>query len=81
MKALVSGFKWIINFFKTVWSFVGNILKGIVVAFQILGRIVTLAMQTILTLPPWIQGFLIITITITIVYFIVGRQAGKSDEQ
>lgn len=79
MKGVISGFQWIITFFKTVWSFVQTILEGIAQAFVILGRIVTLTMQTILTLPSWIQAFMVITITITIIYFIVGRQTGKSD--
>ena len=81
MKAIVSGIKWIITFFKQLWNFIGTLLKGIAVAFQILGRIITMTLDTIVTLPSWIQGFLIITITITIIYFIVGRNAGKSDEQ
>lgn len=81
MKAIISGIKWIISFFKQIWDFIGTLLKGIAVAFQILGRIITLTLNTIITLPSWIQGFLMITITITIIYFIIGRSAGKSDEK
>lgn len=79
MKAVVSGFKWIIEFVKTAWNFVQTIVEGIAQAFTILGRIITLTTQTILTLPSWIQAFMLITITITIIYFIIGRQTGKSD--
>lgn len=79
MEALVDGFEWIIEFFKTVWGFIQNIFAAITVAFDIIARIITLSFEYILTFPTWIQGFLIVTITISVVYFIVGRSAGKSD--
>lgn len=79
IKAIVSGIKWMIDFFKQLWSFVQNIVNGITTAFQILIKIITMTITTITTLPSWIQGFLMITITITIAYFIIGRNTGKSD--
>lgn len=79
MEALVDAFEWIIEFFKTVWGFIQNIFSAITVAFDIIARIITMSFEYILTFPVWIQGFLIVTITISVVYFIVGRSAGKSD--
>lgn len=79
MEAIINGFEWIIDFFKTIWNFIQNIFSAITVAFDIVARIITLALEYILTFPVWIQGFMIVTITISIIYFIVGRSAGKSD--
>lgn len=56
-----------------------NFFKAITMLFQYLITIINLAFTTILTLPPFIQAFAYITIAISIIYIIVGRNTGKSD--
>lgn len=79
MKAIKSGLKWIMNFFKDLWEFAESLISGLALAFKYVFIIIDLAIETILQLPPWIQAFGIITITICGVYFVIGREAGKSE--
>lgn len=79
MKGILNGFKWIITFIKLIYNFFINIIKGVITAFRYLITIVQLAFTTIATLPDWLIGFAIITISICVLYFIIGRNLGKSD--
>lgn len=79
MKAIVSGIKWIISFFKEIWEFLESLISGLILAFRYLFIIVELAIKTIGNLPDWLQAFGIITISITAMYFVIGRQAGKTE--
>lgn len=79
MKAITSGIKWIINFFKDLWEFIESLFKALGIAFKYVITIIDIAIETIMEMPPWIQAFGIITITITGVYFVIGRTAGKSE--
>lgn len=79
MRAIISGFKWLIATIKTLISFLMNMFKAITMLFSYLIHIVNVALTTILTLPPYIQAFAYITIAISIIYIIVGRSSGKSD--
>lgn len=79
MKGIINAFKWIISFIKIIFNFFNNIVKGIITAFRYLVTIVQLAFTTISTLPSWLISFAIITIAISVLYFIIGRNTGKSD--
>ncbi len=79
MKGILSGIKWIISFFKDVWEFISSLISGLILALRYLFVIVELAIKTIGNLPDWLQAFGIITISITAMYFIIGRQAGKTE--
>ena len=79
MRAIVSGFTWLINAIKTIFTFIMNIFQSITMLFTYLIHIVNVVLTTILTLPPYIQAFAYITISICIIYIIVGRHSGKSD--
>lgn len=79
MEAIVDAIDTLINFIETIWEFIQNIFSAITVAFDIIGRVITMAFEFILTMPAFISGFAILTIIISIVYFIIGREAGKSE--
>lgn len=79
MKAIINGFTWLINTIKLLFSFIMNFFKAITMLFNYLITIINLAFTTILTLPSYIQAFAYITIAISIIYIIVGRNAGKSE--
>lgn len=79
MKGVINGVKWIIDFFKTIFSIISNIIKGIGTAFTYLITIVQIALNVLSTLPTWLISFGMITISISIIYFIIGRNTGKSD--
>lgn len=80
MKGIINGFKWLINFFKTIFGLVNTIINTIISVFTYLITIVRLAFNTLYTLPGWVLAFGVITISISIIYFIMGRDTGKSDK-
>ena len=79
MKAIISGFTFIIDTIKMIFGFVGSMLKTIVMVFEYLLTIVNLAFNVVTTLPDWLRAFCVITISISIAYFLIGRNAGRSD--
>lgn len=79
MKAIVSGFKFLIDTIKMLFGFISSVLNTIVLVFRYLITIIDLAFDTILTFPDWIKAFAVITISISIGYFLIGRNVGKSD--
>lgn len=79
MEAISQGFQWLIDTITQIWEFFMSMLSGIMLAFRYLFVIMELAIQTIGNLPDWLQAFGIITISITVMYFVIGREAGKSD--
>lgn len=79
MSGIINSFKWIINFFKTIFSLISSIFETIATAFRYLITIVQLVITTIATLPNWLKAFALITLSISIIYFIIGRETGKSD--
>ena len=79
MVKAIKGIKEILNFIRTIFSIVGKIFKVIGMCFRYLAHIVQIAFTTIETLPSWISAFAVITLCISIIYFIVGRNTGKSD--
>lgn len=78
MEAIVDAIENLIEFIETLWEFIQSIFAGITVAFDILGRIVTMAIEFLLTWPPYISAFATVTIIISVVYFVIGRETGKT---
>ena len=79
MKAIEEGFTWLIDFFVNIWEFLESIMSGLILAFRYVFIVVELALNLILNLPDWLQAFGIITISITAVYFVIGRSAGNNE--
>lgn len=78
MKAIISGFKFLIDTIKMIFGFISSVLNTIVMVFRYLITIVNLAFNVVVTFPDWLKAFAIITIAISIAYFLIGRNAGKS---
>ena len=79
MAGILNGFKWIIDCIKNVFSMVMDIFSTIGMVFRYLISIVDIAFEVVGTFPSWIKAFAIITLSISIAYFIIGRNVGKSD--
>lgn len=47
-------------------------------ALRYIAHIVNISITTITTLPNWIKIFALITILISVIYFVLGRESGKS---
>lgn len=78
-KALVDGLKNIVLFIKVLYKLVVNLVTGVYKMLSWVMAVVTKVVAIILTLPDYIQIFATITLTISIIYLIVGRNHGKSD--
>lgn len=79
MNGIINSFKWIINFFKTIFNIFSTIIETITTAFRYMLTIIDLCIDTIATLPIWLKAFALITMSISLLYFIIGRNTGKSD--
>lgn len=79
MKAIISGFTFLIDFIKMIFGFISSTINTIVMVFKYLVTIVGLAFNVVTTLPDWLQAFAIITIAISVAYILIGRTAGRSD--
>uniref|UniRef100_A0AAU8AXG5 Uncharacterized protein n=1 Tax=Dulem virus 71 TaxID=3145782 RepID=A0AAU8AXG5_9VIRU len=80
MQAIIDGFNWIIDFFKTIFSFITNTFTTIGMAFQYIATIVELCYKTIADLPNYLQAFGLITISICAIYLVINRPSGRSKE-
>lgn len=79
MKAIINGFTWLIDTIKMLVGIVMSIFNTLVMVIRYFIVIVGIAIDTIVNLPDWLKGFAVITISISIAYFLIGRNAGKSD--
>lgn len=75
----IKALKEILNFIRTLFSIVMNIFKTIGQTFNYLLSIGQTILAVLATFPSWLQAFGMITLTISIAYFMIGREAGKSD--
>lgn len=79
MIGIINGITWLMDTVTMIWGFAMSIIKTIIMVFQYLITCVGLAFTVAATLPEWLRAFCIITIAISIAYFLIGRDAGKSD--
>lgn len=79
IQAVVNAIKNLIEFIQTILTFIANIFRSMILAFNMLLQMIPKVMTLIATLPSWLITFATITIGVTVAYFIMGRQAGKSD--
>lgn len=79
LKSLITGIKNIVGFIKTLFDILMSVFETLAMVFRYLLTIVDLAFDTILTFPSWIKAFAVITISISIAYFLIGRNIGKSE--
>ena len=79
MKGIINDFSTLINIIKMLFNIIMSIFETIGMVFRYLLTIVSIVYDVIATLPSWLMAFAIITISISIAYFIIGRTGGKSD--
>lgn len=79
MSGIINGISTIINTIKMVFDIIMSVFSTLVMVFRYLLEIVNLVFVTLSTLPSWIKAFAVITVSISIGYFLIGRNAGKSD--
>lgn len=76
VKTIASGFNDLINFIQTIFRILTNLLEQIVYLFKYLAQALTISVSFIATLPSWLAVFATVTVTISILYVILGRKGG-----
>lgn len=76
VKAIASGINDLINFFQTIFKIIGNLLQQIVYLFKYITQALSISVSFIATLPPWLGVFATVTVTVSILYVILGRKGG-----
>lgn len=79
MKGIINAFSTLINIIKMLFNIIMSIFSTLGMVLKYLVTIGDLALDSILTLPTWLQSFALITICISLAYFLIGRNPGKSD--
>lgn len=79
MKGIINGVKILIDIFKMFFDIIMGFFETIAMVFKYLITIVDMAFDVILTFPSWLHAFALITICISIAYFLIGRNGGKSE--
>ena len=69
-------FDWLQNIISSVTDFFSGFIDSIVKFFEYLTFAKNYALQLINFLPPWLKAFAIITITVSVIYLVVGRDSG-----
>ena len=79
MKGIIAGIKTLIDVIKMFFSIIMSIFKTLGMVLRYLLTIVELAFDSILLLPEWLKAFAVVTISVSIAYFLIGRSGGKSE--
>lgn len=80
MKYIINCFDFLINFIRTIYDIICNFFESTILLMKYIALVSDLAFDFILALPNWLQSFATITITISILYLILGRRTGGSHE-
>lgn len=76
LDSITNFFEWIYQTVSTVFDFVGSVIAGLFNIVKSLPMVVTMLTSSIGYLPSTIAAFATLTITISIVYLLVGRETG-----
>ena len=79
LQNLINSIKTIINAVKMGVQFIVNLFKALIELVRLLFNIVGNAITLIATLPPWLTAFAMCTLSVAVLYMLLGRQSGKSE--
>lgn len=69
-------FDWIVNFFQNIWDFISDFFERILMLITYVRLAAQLFLDLIAAMPSWLQAFGVITLTVSIIYIVLGRQTG-----
>lgn len=78
MSLIKDFFDYVINAISTVWDFFTGIVEDLILFVNYLSMAYVMAIECVLQLPTWLKIFGTITIGVSIMYLVVGRNAGRS---
>ena len=76
MGAILDWFDWLSDIIESVFDWFTDFLENLMNLFEYLGQATELTGSLIASLPPWLQIFGTITITVSVIYIIIGRSSG-----
>lgn len=79
MRGIIDTLSNFIDIIKMIFNIIMSIFKTLGMVFRYLLTIVELAFDSIFLLPDWLKAFALVTISISIAYFLIGRSGGKSE--
>lgn len=80
MQFIIDFIDFIINTITTVWDFFMGIIENLIMLVKYLGIVAKLCYSTLATMPTWLQAFGTLTIVVSILFVILGRETGGSKE-
>ena len=80
MDSILNWFDWVSDVIESVFGWFTDFLENTMVLFKYLGQVTELTGGLITSLPGWLQIFGTITITVSVVYIILGRSSGGKKE-
>lgn len=75
--AIQNFFNWIVDIFSTVITFLSHTIQGLISFFRMIPKVFHIVGTSISYIPEMFIAFVGITVAISIIYLIVGRQAGS----
>ena len=76
MDFLFSFVDFITNTINSVWSFFTGIVDNTILLLKYIGVASRMAYQLVDTLPAWLKAFGTVTVIVSILYMILGRNTG-----
>lgn len=80
MQFITDFIDWITSTFQSIWDFFTGFIDSILMLFDYLGIVADLCYNLIGSMPSWLQVFGTITILISVLYIVLGRQTGGQKE-
>lgn len=80
MQYIINFIDWITNTITSLWDLLVGLIENLILLVEYIGIAAELAFNIIGTLPDWLQAFGFITITVSILYMILGRNTGGTKE-
>lgn len=80
MGEVIDSLNWLIDVIDSVFDWFTDFLENLMKLFDYLGQAVELTGGLIAAMPTWLQVFGTITITVSVVYVILGRSTGGSKQ-
>lgn len=76
MQFLIDFIDWIKNLIDTVVDFASGLIDNFVLLFKYIGIAAELAYKLVDTLPDWLKVFGTVTVVVSVVFMILGRETG-----
>ncbi len=76
LDSIINGFNWLVDTAQSIINFVMSLFEGFVSMIRMIPQIVTMVTGAIGYLPSVLAVFATLTITVSVLYLILGRNTG-----